>query len=310
MSGPGDNLLVVLGPTASGKTALGVNLARRFGGDIVSADSRQVYRELDIGAGKDREEYTRGGPAVACHLIDVAGLDRLYSIYHYQRDFRRVLDDLRRRRVLPVMVGGSGLYLEAVLLRYPLAETPPDRVLRAELEALPEDALRRLAAELGPRLPADIDTDTRRRTIRAIEIALHPGERRPAPLPELRPLVLGVSYPPGELRRRIAERLSRRLENGLVEEVERLLAAGVPARRLDSLGLEYRFVTRFLQGAIPSRRELFAKLHTAICAFARRQRTWFRRMERRGVHIHWLEGADRARAEELAAAWLQPPKAG
>lgn len=299
-----DKLLVVLGPTASGKTGLGVFLARRFGGEIVSADSRQVYRELDIGAGKDRAEYITGGAPVACHLIDVAGLDEVYSIYHYQRDFRRVLADLRQRRVLPIMVGGSGLYLEAVLLRYPLASTPPDRALRARLEALPAGELRRLVEELGPRLPAGIPLDTRRRTIRALEIALGSSGRLPAPLPRLRPLVLGVSFPPEVLRRRIAERLARRLDAGLVEEVERLLGSGVSAQRLDSLGLEYRYVTRFLQGRLAGREELFEKLHAAICAFARRQRTWFRRMERRGIAIHWIEGADRARAEKLAAEWL------
>ena len=293
------NLLVLLGPTASGKTALGVKLAAALGGEIVSADSRQVYRELDLGAGKDRESYRLGPLVVPVHLIDVVDLGRQYSVFDYQRDAYRVLGELLARGVLPVMVGGSGMYLEAVLLDYHLPEVNPDPALRKELESLDDRQLMERLLRVKPRLHATTDTSSRQNMIRAIEIAeLSPLGRRPS-RPPLAPLVLGVEISGPELGQRIRQRLRRRLEAGLIEEVEKILAGGTPPERLEALGLEYRFVTRYLRGDIADREQLFAELSRAIVAFARRQRTWFRRMQRRGVTIIWLRGDVERQALEL-----------
>lgn len=297
---PGPNLLCLLGPTACGKTALGVRLARCLEAEIVSADSRQVYRELDIGAGKEREAYRSGGPQVRCHLIDLVGLDREFSLFDYQRQAYLVIGELFRRQVLPLLVGGSGMYLEAVLLGYRLAEVPPDPALRQQLEQLDDGALYDRLRRAKPRLHATTDLESRERMVRAIEIAERsPGGRLPE-RPDLRPLVLGLMPATRELRRRIEERLRLRLEQGLIEEVQGLLASGVPPERLEALGLEYRYLTRFLRGQIQSREDLFLRLAAAIVDFAKRQRSWFRRMERRGVKIHWLEGDVELEAARLA----------
>ncbi|RME25103.1 MAG: tRNA (adenosine(37)-N6)-dimethylallyltransferase MiaA [Deltaproteobacteria bacterium] len=308
------NLLVIVGPTASGKTSMAVALARKLGAEIVSADSRQVYRELDIGAGKDREEYSTGGPAVACHLIDIVGLDTEYSVFDYQQDFYRVFDRLQQRGVLPIMVGGSGLYIESVLLRYPLVPVEPDPQLREELEKLDDEQLEKRLRELKPRLHATTDTSSRQRMIRAIEIELHSRKSHPPPAPCINPLVLGVRHSPELLRERIRKRLRARIEAGMIEEVRRLLGSGVPPERLLALGLEYRYITEYLRGNIQGEKELFRVLAKAIIDFARRQRTWFRRMERRGIRIHWLDGADPEAALRIVHERMpnrcQPPNAG
>lgn len=283
--------LVILGPTASGKTRLGVELARDVGGEIVSADSRQVYRGLDIGAGKDLEEYRTGGAPVRYHLIDIVGLEVEFNVFDFQKRCYAVLADLRKRGVLPIIVGGSGLYLEAVLGGYRLVDVPVDESLRCELSAAD-------SAELVGRLSAlrevhnTTDLEDRERLIRAIEIAEYTARHEPEPGPRLTPLVLGVRWDRSVLRRRIRTRLADRLDNGLVEEVEGLRARGVGWEKLRFLGLEYRFVADYLQGAIRNRNDLEQKLGSAICAFAKRQETWFRRMQRRGTTIIWVDRGD------------------
>lgn len=285
------NALVVLGPTASGKTHLGVGLAKELGGEVVSADSRQVYRGLDIGTGKDLEEYDVDGVRIPCHLIDIVDPGEEFNVFEYQRRFYAVFEKLDARNVLPVVVGGSGLYIEAVLKGYRMVEAPEDPELRAELEALPEDALVERLALLKDRLHNTTDLATRDRMIRAIEIAVYSRDHEPVPAPEIRPLILGTSWRRDHLRARIRQRLKERLDSGLIEEVERVHASGTPWARLEQLGLEYRFVAEFLQGKIQNKNDLFQKLSAAICRFAKRQDTWFRRMERNGTVIHWVPEA-------------------
>ncbi len=299
------NTVVVLGPTASGKTRLGVGLARAFGGEIVSADSRQVYRGLDIGAGKDLEEYRTGGPSVPYHLIDIVGLGHEFSLFEYQRLFYQAFEEIRGRNVLPVVVGGTGLYIEAVLKAYRMVEAPEDPELRQALESLSHEQLAAKLTSLKPGLHNTTDLGDRNRLVRAIEIATYSQSRDPEPAPEIRPVVFGTRWPRPVLRKRIAERLEQRLNHGLIEEVEGLVANGVPWEKLEFLGLEYRFVAQYLQGKIPSRDDLFEKLKVAIRQFAKRQESWFRRMERRGTEIHWIDGADLDAALRIAEAALR-----
>jgi tRNA dimethylallyltransferase len=300
------NLLTLLGPTASGKTRLGVLLARHFGGEIISADSRQVYRGLNIGAGKDLAEYSAGGPPVPYHLIDIMDLTQEFSVFHFREACLRVMTDCWGRNVLPVLVGGTGLYLEAVLGNYRLVPAPADPDLRHELEGLDNEALVQRLTALRGRLHNTTDLAGRDRLIRAIEIAEH-ERRAPAvnPGPELRPIILGVSWERDALKARIRQRLLERLDGGLMEEVAGLHEQGMSWERLRQLGLEYRYVAAFLQGQIPSRDKMAEELYRAICGFAKRQQTWFRRMERKGIAIQWVPGDNLEQALEMAKALIK-----
>jgi tRNA dimethylallyltransferase len=286
------NLLVVLGPNASGKTRLGVKLAHALSGEIVSADSRQVYRGLDIGAGKDLEEYYYLGRRIPYHLIDVVGLEEEFNVFDYQQRFYEVFRMLRARKVPAVMVGGTGLYLESVLKAYKMVRVPEDTRLRAGLEQLSAEELKEKLVEVKERLHNVSDFGSRERMIRAIEIAVHTEESTPPQAPEIQPLVLGTRWDRRELRERIVVRLKERLRAGLIEEVEGLRTQGVPWARLEALGLEYRCVADFLRGKIGTTDDLLSDLAIAIGRFAKRQESWFRRMERGGIEIHWVERAD------------------
>lgn len=294
--------LVILGPTASGKTRLGVAMARGLGGEIVSADSRQVYRGLDIGAGKDLDEYVEGGPAVAYHLIDIVDLDQEYSVFDFQQAAFGAVESLWRRGRVPIIVGGSGLYLESLVEKYRLVPVPEDPVLRQELAGLDDAELAHRLRQVKPDLHNQTDLAERERTIRAIEIALYSRDHDPEPAPDLRPLVLGIRWPRQVLHERIRTRLGERLDSGLIEEVAQLHAAGVSWERLDRLGLEYRWVSEYLRGRIRRRGYLLRSLGSEIIKFAKRQDSWFRRMERRGTRIHWLDGCDVDGALEVARA--------
>ncbi|MEK7793915.1 MAG: tRNA (adenosine(37)-N6)-dimethylallyltransferase MiaA [Candidatus Hydrogenedentota bacterium] len=282
------NLIAVLGPTASGKTRLGVALARRYGGEVLSVDSRQVYRGLDIGSGKDLDEY--GG--VPYHLIDIADLAEEMSVFDFQRKFFDAFEQVVARGALPIAVGGTGLYLDAVLQKHRMVEAPEDPALRAELAALSMDELAERLRKLKVTTHNITDTRDRDRCIRAIEIATRERDCPPGPAPPISPVILGVRWPRAEIHKRIAGRLRERLDNGLIEEVRDLLDSGVSADRLRQLGLEYRFVTEFIAGEIRSRNDLFQKLRSAIFDFAKRQETWFRRMERNGAYIQWITRGD------------------
>lgn len=285
------NLISVVGPTASGKTALAVRLAAELGGEVISADSRQIYRGMDIGTGKDLGEYSWKGRKVPCHLIDIVEAGAKYNVFEYQNDFLKVWEDCRQRGVFPVLCGGSGLYVEAVLKGYKLLAVPVDEELRASLAGL---ALPELAQRLAgyKKLHNTTDVDTVKRAIRAIEIEeyylTHPYEEKD--FPELRPLIVGVDVSREVRRERITARLHARLQEGMVEEVKRLLDSGIKPEDLIYYGLEYKYLTLYLTGEL-GYEEMVEKLNVAIHQFAKRQMTWFRKMERDGFDIHWLDAS-------------------
>jgi len=294
------NLIVVLGPTASGKTSLAVALADQMGGEIVSADSRQVYRGMDIGTGKDLDEYRTDRGTVPCHLIDLVSPMEPFSVYDYQQAAYRVMGRLLDRGITPILCGGTGLYIDAVLRNYRLVEVPEDPVLRASLSGLSTEELALRLRNLKPDYHTTGDFKKRDRLIRAIEIATHTPRKPqdPEPVPKLRPAVLGVRWPRPVLRKRIRERLKTRIEQGLQEEIRSLLADGVTRDRLNIFGLEYRFGAAYVAGEL-TRPEFIENLFTAICRFAKRQETWFRGMEKKGVRIHWMEGNEPQVARSL-----------
>lgn len=285
------DMLAVVGPTASGKTAFAVDLALAFDGEILSADSRQVYRGMDIGTGKDIDEYRRGEVVVPYHLIDIADAGEKYNLFEYQRDFLAAYNDVRERGRLPVLCGGSGMYVESVLKGYRLLPVPENPELRERLENM---SLEELTARLATykTLHNNTDTDTKKRAIRAIEIeeyylAASPEERS---FPDIKTLCVGVDVSREVRRERISSRLSNRVEQGLVQEVERLLAAGVTAEQLIYYGLEYKYVTQYVVGQT-TKEEMLSALEIAIHQFAKRQMTWFRGMERRGTPILWIDAS-------------------
>ncbi len=280
------NLLVILGATATGKTRLAVELARELGGEIISADSRQVFRGMDIGTGKDLAEYHD----VPYHLIDIVEAGTEFSVFAFQCCFLQAFADISGRGRLPVVCGGTGLYLDAALRGYRLVEVPEDTALRAELAGLDDAELAARLMALRPEQHNRTDLSDRSRTIRAIEIARfqHDQAAGHEPWPDIRPLVLGIRRERSEVRRRITERLEQRLENGMLDEVRRLHEGGIPWERLDYYGLEYRHIGAHLRGET-DRTTMVQRLNAAIHDFAKRQETWFRRMEKHGVPIHWLD---------------------
>lgn len=282
-------MVAVVGPTACGKTSLAVDLAIALGGEVVSADSRQVYRGMDIGTGKDLAEYHRGNVQVPVHLVDIVDAGYKYNLFEFQRDFLAAYNDIVSRGVLPVMCGGSGMYVESVLRGYRLIPVPEDPALRARLE---DKSLEELSAILAgyKSLHNNTDTDTKKRAIRAIEIeeyyASCPVEERE--FPSIRTLTVGVGVDREVRRERISARLRQRLQEGLVAEVENLLAQGVTPEQLIYYGLEYKYVTMYVTGQL-SYDDMFHSLEIAIHQFAKRQMTWFRGMEKRGTGIHWID---------------------
>ena len=279
----GYDLICILGPTASGKTRYAVAMARELGGEILSGDSRQVYRGMDIGTGKDLAEYGD----VPYHLIDIVEAGEKYNIYQYQHDFERAYRDIVSRGRTPILCGGSGLYIEAATCGYHLPDVPPDPSLRAALEQLPDEEL--IARYESLRTPHNTtDYDTRQRLIRAIERAVyedaHPVSRT-AFLP-VKTKYIGISVSRDERNARIDRRLDERLREGLVEEVQGLLSRGLKPEELIYYGLEYKYVTLYLTGAM-SYDEMVSRLRIAIHQFAKRQMTWFRGMERKGIEIEW-----------------------
>ena len=284
------NLLCVLGPTASGKTALAVRMAAELGGEVISADSRQVYRGMDIGTGKDLEEYEYEGRSIPYHLIDIVDAGYKYNVFEYQQDFVKVWKDCKDRNVFPVLCGGSGLYLEAVLKAYRLLAVPVNEALRKTLE---NKSLSELSVILSTykRMHNTTDVDTVKRAVRAIEIEeyykLHSCIEEG--FPEIHPLIVGVDVSREVRRARIDRRLQERLKNGMVEEVQRLLERHVVPEDLIYYGLEYKYLTLYLTGRL-TYEDTVEKLNIAIHQFAKRQMTWFRKMERQGFLIHWIDG--------------------
>ncbi len=284
-------LITILGPTASGKTDLAAHLAERIGNaEIISADSRQVYRGMDLGTGKDLEDYRD----VPYHLIDICDAGTKYNLFQYQQDFHNAYADIQSRGVQPILCGGTGLYIESVLKGYHLSPVPQNPELRERLAGKTLDELTAMLVELKQRTGSNMhnhtDVDTAQRAIRAIEIETYNLEN-PTPereLPAIDSLIIGVDIDRDERRRKITRRLHQRLENGMVEEIQGLLASGIPAEDLIYYGLEYKFVTEYCIGHLTFD-EMFRQLEIAIHQFAKRQMTWFRGMERRGFTIHWVD---------------------
>lgn len=290
-------LITILGPTACGKTSLAVALAARVGGEIISADSRQVYRRMDIGTGKDLEDYTLNIKderlEIPYHLIDICVPGTKYNLFQYQQDFLQAYEDIINRGAQPILCGGTGLYIESVLKGYSLSPVPQNPELREELADRSLEELTEMLVDLkkqtGSNMHNRTDVDTVQRAIRAIEIEtynLHtPMEERQ--FPKIPYIIIGVDVDREVRRQRITRRLQQRLEEGMVEEVKELLDSGIPAEDLIYYGLEYKYVTEYIIGKL-SYEEMFRQLEIAIHQFAKRQMTWFRGMERRGFIIHWL----------------------
>ena len=295
---PPPDALVILGPTAAGKTSLGVRLANALHGEIISADSRQVYRGLDIGSGKDLGEYMVDGETIPHHLIDIVDVDHEFSVFEFQQRCFEAIENITSRGKLPIIVGGTGLYLEAVLKGYKMVEVPENTDLRNTLRIQTDDELEARLLSLRPNQHNQTDLQNRNRLYRAIEIAEYTQIHPPEPLPDLHPLILGTRWSRSDLHARIAHRLKERMNHGLIEEVTALREQGVSDARLYNLGLEYRYVTDLLTGEINNKNDLFQKLLPAIKNLAKRQETWFRRMERNGMEIHWI---DEANVEEALA---------
>lgn len=290
-------LITILGPTASGKTPLAAALAKEVDGEIISADSRQVYRRMDIGTGKDLADYHMVGHSVAdiaYHLIDICEPGTKYNLFQYQQDFYDAYQDIRARGKQPILCGGTGLYIEAVLKGYKLSPVPQNQALRDSLEGKSLDELTKLLIDLkeknGSNMHNKTDVDSCQRAIRAIEIETYNLEH-PTPCRELPPvdsLIIGVNIDREERRKKITKRLKARLDEGMIDEVKGLLAEGIAPDDLIYYGLEYKFVTEYLIGKL-SYEEMFQRLEIAIHQFAKRQMTWFRGMERRGFMIHWID---------------------
>jgi tRNA dimethylallyltransferase len=286
------NLITILGPTASGKTGLAAHVAFKIDGEIISGDSRQVYRHMDIGTGKDLQDYSVNGFQIPVHIIDIEQPGKHYNVYRFQSDFFRAFQDIQNRKKFPVLCGGSGLYIESVLKSYHLIHVPPNKELRRKLENRSLEELTGILTSLKPNLHNTTDIETTRRAIRAIEIEIfsreHPELKQSTP--EMNSLNIGVAYDRDTRRERISRRLKQRLDEGMLEEVRYLLNSGLTPEQLIYYGLEYKYLTLHLTGKL-SYREMFGKLETAIHQYAKRQMTWFRGMEKRGIKIHWIEGS-------------------
>ena len=306
------DLITILGPTATGKTQLAVQFADKLGGEIISSDSRQVYRGMDIGTGKDLGEYKLNGNSIPYHLIDIVNPTDEYNVAQFQKDFQRVSANIRERGKLPILCGGTGFYIKSVLLDFKIPTAKPNKLLREKLEKLDLNELIVELDRISPGTSAKTPIDTKRRVIRAIEIAeasrqeagtstcaVTKIKEHQSPIPDLQSpiphtqssVVLGIDFPREVIRQRITTRLHYRLENGMIEEVEFLLNNGVTHERLDSFGLEYRFINQFLIGQLKYD-DMVEKLNTAIHRFAKKQMTFFRNMEKNGINIHWIPEGD------------------
>lgn len=283
------DLVAILGPTASGKTTLASALAYDLRTEIISADSRQIYRDMDLGTGKDLADYCVNGTPIPYHLIDIANPGYKYNVFEYQRDFLIAYETIKKKGLLPIVCGGTGLYMESILRGYKLLPVPENPKLRKELADKSLEELTLLLAQYKS-LHNVTDVDTVKRAIRAIEIeeyyATLPKEERS--FPQLKSLVFGVDIDRELRRKRISNRLKQRLDEGMLEEVQRLLDRGIPADDLIYYGLEYKYLTLYLVGQL-SYEDMFKELETAIHQFAKRQMTWFRGMERRGLIINWID---------------------
>lgn len=289
------NSIVLLGPTAVGKTNLGVRIADCFDLEIISADSRQVYKGLDLGSGKDIDEYTFNGKKIPYHLIDVTDLSHEYNVFDFSKDFYKAFENISNRKIVPFVVGGTGMYLDSFIRKYELVEVPQNEKFRKELEERSLEELDSILLKLKPDLHNRTDLNIKDRVIKAIEIATfmqseeyQKNKEELLKRPEVNPFIIGTTIDRTLLRENIKKRLIERINSGMIEEVENLNKQGFSFERMEKLGLEYRFISEYLEGKIESKEKMIELLYIAICQFAKRQETWFRGMEKKGVTINWL----------------------
>ena len=291
------DFIVVTGPTATGKTKVAVNIASIYNGEIISADSRQIYKGMDIGTGKDLKEYCVNDKKISYHLIDILNPEENYSVYQFQRDFLSSYNQIKNRKNLPILCGGTGLYIESILLKYRLQNAPgPNQDLRASLNQKSTEELLEIFQNMSPEKYQDPSKkDTKNRIIRSIEIEMDKTTDKPDIFTNQNLdnyLVLGIKQERQDNRDLIKKRLIERLDEGLINEVENLINKGLDISRLDYFGLEYKFVGLYLKNEL-TKEDLIEKLHIAICQFAKRQMSWFRRMEKRGINIQWVSPNDK-----------------
>jgi tRNA dimethylallyltransferase len=298
------NLIVILGPTASGKTHLASKLAYDLQGEIISADSRQVYKNMDIGTGKDLNQYIINGRRIPYHLIDIVAPENEFNLFEFQYRFYKIFNELIEKKILPVLVGGTGLYLESVLTGYNMPHAPMNQELRKGLYRKSKDELQKMLLALKPQLHNKTDLEDSERLIRAIEIERARSIKDQPQKPDIDAVVFGIRWERSTLRQRITARLKERLEQGMIEEVMKLHTAGLAWTKLESFGLEYRFISQYLQRKIAFD-VMTNKLNTAIHQFAKRQETWFRRMEKKGIVINWLQSNDYSLLKESVMKLLQ-----
>ena len=287
-------LITIVGPTATGKTNLAVTIANRIDSEIISADSRQIYKGMDIGTGKDLNEYKINNKSIPYHLIDIIHPNEDYSVYSFQKDFHITYNDILTKNKCPILCGGTGLYIESVLLNYKMSSIKPDYALRNKLEKLSKNKLHDMFQDLNNKVPNNWKCDTKQRIIRGIEIALKNNQNIKSTKYELdlnKVIVIGIHIDIEKRRKKITQRLQYRLSNGMIEEVEKLLDGGLSPDRLNYFGLEYKFIGQYFSGKV-NKNDLFQKLNSAIHRYAKRQMTFFRRMEKRGIKINWLESPD------------------
>ena len=291
------DFIVVTGPTATGKTKVAVNIASIYNGEIISADSRQIYKGMDIGTGKDLKEYCVNDKKISYHLIDILNPEENYSVYQFQRDFLSSYNQIKNRKNLPILCGGTGLYIESILLKYRLQNAPgPNQDLRASLNQKTTEELLGIFQNMSPEKYQDPSKkDTKNRIIRSIEIEMDKTTDKPDIFTNQNLdnyLVLGIKQERQDNRDLIKKRLIERLDEGLINEVENLINKGLDISRLDYFGLEYKFIGLYLKNEL-TKEDLIEKLHIAICQFAKRQMSWFRRMEKRGINIQWVSPNDK-----------------
>lgn len=291
------DFVTILGPTASGKTTLAAKLARELNGEIISADSRQVYRGMDIGTGKDLEDYKVNGLQIPYHLIDIVSPETEFNLYEYLNHFYSTFENIISRKKLPFLVGGTGLYISAVIQRYSLKRADFTSPRAEELNNYEMDRLKQILLSKKKNLHNKTDLNEKHRLIKAILVAESETDLA-GKLPELNSVVIGIMTDRNIIRERITERLKKRLDEGMVEEVRNLVISGISYEKLENFGLEYRYLSLYLKGEL-SYDEMFTKLNSSIHRFAKRQMTWFRKMEREGVKIHWIEKTEYSKAKKI-----------
>lgn len=291
------NLITILGPTAVGKTKLAATLAHKFNGEINSADSRQVYKGMDIGTGKDLDDYTVEGIQIPYHLIDIISPRDEFGLYKFTKHFNESLSIIKSRNKIPFLVGGTGLYLHSILTNYHLPGVNFDSPRYRELQKLSDDKLSKILLEVNPNLHNTTDLIEKERMIKAILIAENENQKNCA-AESVNSLTIGVKLEREEIKKRITIRLKERLQNGMIEETKRLLDDGITHEKLQFFGLEYKYLSLYLQGKL-NYNDMYQKLNSAIHNFAKRQMTWFRKMEREGIKIHWIKGNNFPEAEKI-----------